>query len=107
MTKEEVMWSQMSERDILDFKEHVVWLALEETIEQRIELLRNLLEKGFVVQETVSDGRVAQITVPMTLEHYKKIQGEISAYRYLLDLPSKMAEEVKINGEKRKEGQNG
>ncbi len=85
------------------FEEDVVWRAFREVVEERIEVVRNELEVGFVYIKTKDGGQ----TVLMTEEGTQRRRGECEGLRYILKLPDILKEiweqDKKVKEEKKEE----
>lgn len=66
---------------VKDFKESAVWTDLSLLLTERIDLMRDVLEGE------------------LDIEKIRVIQGQIKSYREMLDLPTVLAEAIKIQNE--------
>jgi len=82
--------------DVERFKSSKIWGLVEETLRERIEIIRNELELGMIFEDTVveeksdtfgASKRVSTTRKEMGLMDYKERQAEIKTLRYLLNLP--------------------
>ena len=65
------------------FEEDVVWRSFKDLIQDRIELLRDALEKSVI---TIGEGQESK-SMPLTYEGLKKLQGECDGLRFILSIP--------------------
>lgn len=76
---------QSSIAQVTDFKESVVWTDLTLLLTERIDLMRDMLE------------------TELDVEKIRVIQGQIKAYREMLDLPTIVIQAIEIQNEELKQ----
>jgi hypothetical protein len=95
--------SMVSERDVKDFEENIVWRAFLQVMKDRIEIVRAELEVGTIVGKSETG---AAVTIPLKLEDITRRQGECAGMRFMTRLPE-IVKDLKaedLEKIKRKEG---